>query len=71
MSNIMDIFNPQIEQLENGYDQLFYIVTDNESFRIVRHRGTLDSFPDNELNFVEMRGSIPVFQRVDAKVING
>ena len=49
------------EQLEGGAkDQFFYGTEMNGEVRIERHRGTLDTFPDN-LKFIKMAGSVPFF----------
>ena len=63
--NIQDIFKNQIE---GGATEMFFYgveTTEPYTLRIVRHRGTLDSFPTN-LEFVRMMTeSNPLFKEVE------
>lgn len=50
------------EQIEGGATKQFFYGTEmNGEVRIERHRGGLDTFPNN-LKFIKMAGSTPFFK---------
>lgn len=54
------------EQLDGGAtDQFFYGIEANGGLRIERHRGTLDTLSINNLEFIRMSKSTPVFRELE------
>jgi hypothetical protein len=54
------------EQIDGGAtDQFFYVIENNGKVSIERHRGTLDTLLINNLEFVRMSKSTPVFRKLE------
>lgn len=60
MTNIKELFELQVNS--GATDQFFYVIENNGELRIERHRGTLDTLSINNLEFVRMSKSTPVFR---------
>jgi len=60
--NITELFEQQIDG--GATDQFFYGTVQTGEVRIVRHRGSLDTFPQG-LVFLYMMGSTPFFKPVE------
>jgi hypothetical protein len=51
------------QQIEGGAtDNFFYVIENNGKVSIERHRGTLDTLSINNLEFIRMSKSTPVFR---------
>jgi hypothetical protein len=54
------------EQIDGGAtDQFFYVIENKGEVKIERHRGTLDTLSTNNLEFVRMSKSTPVFRKLE------
>lgn len=54
------------EQINGGaIDQFFYVIENNGKVSIERHRGALDTLSINNLEFVRMSKSTPVFRKLE------
>lgn len=63
MTNIKELFELQVDG--GATDDFFYVIENNGNVSIERHRGTLDTLSINNLEFVRMSKSTPVFRTVE------
>jgi len=55
------------EQINGGAtDHFFYVIENFGELKIERHRGTLDTFSIDNLEFVKMSKSTPVFRKLES-----
>ena len=64
---IKELFKQQIDG--GATDQFFYVIENNGKVSIERHRGTLDTLSINNLEFVRMSKSTPVFRLVEVEEV--
>ena len=64
---IKELFKQQIDG--GATDQFFYVIENNGKVSIKRHRGTLDTLSINNLEFVRMSKSTPVFRLVEVEEV--
>ena len=64
---IKELFKQQIDG--GATDQFFYVIENNGEVSIERHRGTLDTLSINNLEFVRMSKSTPVFRLVEVEEV--
>ena len=64
---ILELFKQQIDG--GATDQFFYVIENNGKVSIKRHRGTLDTLSINNLEFVRMSKSTPVFRLVEVEEV--
>lgn len=67
MNTITELFKQQIDG--GATDQFFYVIENNGKVSIERHRGTLATLSINNLEFVRMSKSTPVFRPVEVEEV--
>lgn len=67
MNTITELFKQQIDG--GATDQFFYVIENNGKVSIERHRGTLDTLSINNLEFVRMSKSTPVFRPAEVEEV--
>ena len=67
MNTITELFKQQIDG--GATDQFFYVIENNGKVSIERHRGTLDTLSINNLEFIRMSKSTPVFRFVEVEEV--